>query len=163
MKVYTIHRSFPSVLRSIDVLRRHQFASVHRPCDDKFIAWPATSSNERGSYKMCGIPMAQFAAPRELLLGLSPLEPSDETLYSPSQELVKSPDASSARSSESASRETNALLIIKCALRSYKENNMKQDARKNWHRRKRQKRRLAMRKYIAEKKSKGLVVDQGKP
>jgi hypothetical protein len=31
---------------------------------------------------------------------------------------------------------------------------MKQDARKNWHRRKRQKRRLAMRKYIAEKKSK---------
>jgi hypothetical protein len=34
---------------------------------------------------------------------------------------------------------------------------MKQDARKNWHRRKRQKRRLAMRKYIAEKKSKGVV------
>jgi hypothetical protein len=32
---------------------------------------------------------------------------------------------------------------------------MKQDARKNTHRRKRQKRRLAMRKYIAEKKSKG--------
>jgi hypothetical protein len=32
---------------------------------------------------------------------------------------------------------------------------MKQDARKNWHRRKRQKRRLTMRKYIAEKKSKG--------
>ena len=34
---------------------------------------------------------------------------------------------------------------------------MKQDARKNWHRRKRQKRRLAMRKYIAGKKSKGVV------
>jgi hypothetical protein len=33
---------------------------------------------------------------------------------------------------------------------------MKQDARKNWHRRKRQKRRLAMRKYMAEKKSKGV-------
>jgi hypothetical protein len=31
---------------------------------------------------------------------------------------------------------------------------MKQDARKNWHRRKRQKRRLAMRKYMAGKKSK---------
>jgi len=31
---------------------------------------------------------------------------------------------------------------------------MKQDARKNSHRRKRQKRRLAMRKYMAEKKSK---------
>ena len=31
---------------------------------------------------------------------------------------------------------------------------MKQDARKNWQRRKKQKRRLAMRKYIAEKKSK---------
>jgi hypothetical protein len=30
---------------------------------------------------------------------------------------------------------------------------MKQDARKNSHRRKRQKRRLAMRKYMAEKKS----------
>lgn len=35
---------------------------------------------------------------------------------------------------------------------------MKQDARKNWHRRKRQKRRLAMRKYMAEKKSKGINV-----
>jgi hypothetical protein len=34
---------------------------------------------------------------------------------------------------------------------------MKQDARKNLHRRKRQKKRLAMRKYIAEKKSKGVV------
>ena len=34
---------------------------------------------------------------------------------------------------------------------------MKQDARKNWHRRKRQKRRLAMRKYMAEKKSKGVA------
>jgi hypothetical protein len=34
---------------------------------------------------------------------------------------------------------------------------MKQDARKNWQRRKRKKRRLAMRKYIAEKKSKGVV------
>jgi hypothetical protein len=34
---------------------------------------------------------------------------------------------------------------------------MKEDARKNRQRRKRQKRRLAMRKYIAEKKSKGLV------
>jgi hypothetical protein len=32
---------------------------------------------------------------------------------------------------------------------------MKQDARKNLRWRKRQKRRLAMRKYIAEKKSKG--------
>ena len=30
---------------------------------------------------------------------------------------------------------------------------MKQDARKNLYRRKRQKRRLAMRKYMAEKKS----------
>ena len=57
MKVYIIHRSFPSVPRSIDVLRRHQFASVRRPCDDKFIAWPATSSNERGSHKCVGIPM----------------------------------------------------------------------------------------------------------
>ena len=35
--------------------------------------------------------------------------------------------------------------------------NMKQDARKNSHKRKRQKRRLAMRKYIAEKKSKAVV------
>jgi hypothetical protein len=35
---------------------------------------------------------------------------------------------------------------------------MKQDARKNLHKRKRQKRRLAMRKYMAEKKSKGVVV-----
>ncbi len=34
---------------------------------------------------------------------------------------------------------------------------MKQDARKNSHRRKRQKRRLAMRKYMADKKSKGVV------
>jgi hypothetical protein len=33
---------------------------------------------------------------------------------------------------------------------------MKQDARKNWHRRKRQKRRLAMRKYMAKKKSKAV-------
>jgi hypothetical protein len=32
---------------------------------------------------------------------------------------------------------------------------MKQDARKNSHRRKRQKRRLAMRKYLGEKKSTG--------
>jgi hypothetical protein len=31
---------------------------------------------------------------------------------------------------------------------------MKQDARKNSYKRKRQKRRLAMRKYLAEKKSK---------
>src|SRR6266536_5118036 len=34
---------------------------------------------------------------------------------------------------------------------------MKQDARKNWHRRKRQKRRRDMRKYMAGKKSKGVV------
>ena len=34
---------------------------------------------------------------------------------------------------------------------------MKQDARKNSYRRNRQKRRLAMKKYIAEKKSKGMV------
>jgi hypothetical protein len=34
---------------------------------------------------------------------------------------------------------------------------MKQDARKNWRKRKRNKRRLAMRKYMAEKKSKGVV------
>jgi hypothetical protein len=34
---------------------------------------------------------------------------------------------------------------------------MKQDARKNWRKRKRNKRRLAMRKYFAEKKSKGAV------
>ena len=34
---------------------------------------------------------------------------------------------------------------------------MKQDARKNSHRRKRQKRRLALKKYVAEKKSKGVV------
>jgi hypothetical protein len=34
---------------------------------------------------------------------------------------------------------------------------MKEDARKNLRRRKRQKRRLAMRKYIAEKKSKAVV------
>jgi hypothetical protein len=34
---------------------------------------------------------------------------------------------------------------------------MKQDARKNSYKRKRQKRRLAMRKYIAEKKAKGGV------
>jgi hypothetical protein len=34
---------------------------------------------------------------------------------------------------------------------------MKQDARKNWQKRKRNKRRLAMRKYMAEKKSKGVV------
>ena len=33
---------------------------------------------------------------------------------------------------------------------------MKQDARKNLHRRKRQKKRLALKKYIAEKKSKGV-------
>jgi len=56
MKVYIIG-SFPSVPRSIDVPRRHQVASVRRPCDDKFIAWPATSSNEGGSYKCVGIPM----------------------------------------------------------------------------------------------------------
>jgi hypothetical protein len=35
--------------------------------------------------------------------------------------------------------------------------NMKQDARKNLQRRRRNKKRLAMKKYIAEKKSKGLV------
>jgi hypothetical protein len=40
---------------------------------------------------------------------------------------------------------------------AHKEKNMKQDARKNSHRRKRQKRRLAMRKYMAEKKSKAVV------
>jgi hypothetical protein len=34
---------------------------------------------------------------------------------------------------------------------------MKQDARKNMHRRRRKQRRLAMKKYIAEKKSKGVV------
>jgi hypothetical protein len=34
---------------------------------------------------------------------------------------------------------------------------MKQDARKNSHRRKRQKRRLALKKYRAEKKSKGVA------
>jgi hypothetical protein len=34
---------------------------------------------------------------------------------------------------------------------------MKQDARKNWRKRNRNKRRLAMRKYIAEKKSKAVV------
>src|SRR5262245_64799334 len=56
MKVYIIG-SFPSVPRSIDVPRRHQVASVRRPCDDKFIAWPATSSNERGSYKCVRILM----------------------------------------------------------------------------------------------------------
>jgi hypothetical protein len=41
---------------------------------------------------------------------------------------------------------------------------MKQDARKNWHRRKKQKRRLDMRKYIAGKKSKGggsVKIEQG--
>ena len=32
---------------------------------------------------------------------------------------------------------------------------MKQDARKNSYRRKRQKKRLVMKKYLAEKKSKG--------
>ena len=37
---------------------------------------------------------------------------------------------------------------------AHKENNMKEDARKNWRRRKRQKRRLATRKYMADKKSK---------
>jgi hypothetical protein len=34
---------------------------------------------------------------------------------------------------------------------------MKQDARKDLQRRKRQKRRLAMKKYMAEKKSKGVA------
>jgi hypothetical protein len=34
---------------------------------------------------------------------------------------------------------------------------MKQDARKNLQRRKRQKKRLALKKYRAEKKSKGVV------
>jgi hypothetical protein len=36
---------------------------------------------------------------------------------------------------------------------------MKQDARKNLQRRKRQKRRLALKKYIAEKKSKGVKIE----
>ena len=34
---------------------------------------------------------------------------------------------------------------------------MKQDARKNLHRRKRKEKRLAMKKYLAEKKSKGIL------
>jgi hypothetical protein len=34
---------------------------------------------------------------------------------------------------------------------------MKQDARRNSHKRKRQKRRRAMRKYVAEKKSKAVM------
>ena len=34
---------------------------------------------------------------------------------------------------------------------------MKQDARRNMQRRKYQKKRLAMKKYIAEKKSKGVI------
>jgi hypothetical protein len=34
---------------------------------------------------------------------------------------------------------------------------MKQDARRNLQRREKQKRRLAMKKYIAEKKAKGVV------
>jgi hypothetical protein len=38
---------------------------------------------------------------------------------------------------------------------------MKQDARKDSHRRKRQKRRLAMRKYMAEKKSKKEIKGAG--
>ncbi len=38
---------------------------------------------------------------------------------------------------------------------------MKQDARKNSHRRKKQKRRLALRKYRAEKKSKGGEIKGG--
>jgi hypothetical protein len=39
---------------------------------------------------------------------------------------------------------------------------MKQDARKNLHRRKRQKKRLALKKYIAEKKSKTVVAWKSK-
>ena len=38
-----------------ELLSRH--VETHRPCDDKFIAWPATSSNERGSYKCVRILM----------------------------------------------------------------------------------------------------------
>jgi hypothetical protein len=34
---------------------------------------------------------------------------------------------------------------------------MKQDARKNWRKRKRNKRRLAMKKYMAEKKLEAMV------
>jgi len=37
---------------------------------------------------------------------------------------------------------------------------MKQDARKDSHRRKKNKRRLAMRKYMAEKKSKGVAASK---
>jgi hypothetical protein len=37
---------------------------------------------------------------------------------------------------------------------------MKEDARKNSHRRKRQKRRLVLRKYMAEKKSKAPVAQK---
>jgi hypothetical protein len=40
---------------------------------------------------------------------------------------------------------------------------MKQDARKNLQRRKRQKRRLALKKYVAEKKSKGVVASPASP
>jgi hypothetical protein len=38
---------------------------------------------------------------------------------------------------------------------AHKENKMKQDARRNLHKRNRQKKRLAMKKYLAEKKAKG--------
>jgi len=40
---------------------------------------------------------------------------------------------------------------------AHKENSMKQDARKNLQKRKKQEKRLAWKKYIAEKKSKAVV------